>query len=454
MADPVAAAPSAWALPLPMRALLLLGLGLGTAGLLVWGSAQGPLGTTGRQLAAVLAATAAGAAAVLWVLLDRRFESLGLVWVLALALLLRLVAVQAAPLLEDDHWRYLWDGLRTATALDPYRLPPSAFFGDSTLTPAWQAVLSGINNPDIPTIYGPVLQGLFAAAHALTPARVGGLQALLLLLDLLLLGLMARLGAPRRALLVYALHPLVLKEAMASAHPDGLLSLLLLLALLAWQRRRALLLGLAMGTALCTKVAALVVLPGLLLPLRGRSWRWGAAVLSGTAVAVALFYLPFWWGGGSDAAALGTFGREWRFNPLLYRAVEALLPPGAARPAAALLIAAGVLGLVWRWQRRPQAAQDPPPLDLALLLLLLLSPVLNPWYWLWLLPLALLRGQGWLAAATLAAPLAHLNSTVLGEAGLVPLGLSASPYAVIGPATALQVLALGAAWWWRRRLAL
>lgn len=403
---------------------------------------------------AVLAAGALGGVAVLWVLLERRFDSVPMLWVMALAVMLRLVAVQAEPLLEDDHYRYLWDGLRTAAGLDPYRLPPSAFFGDTRLAPAWQAVLSGINNPELPTIYGPVLQWLFAAAHALTPARVQGVQALLLLLDMALLALMAQQGAPRRALLVYALHPLVLKEAMASAHPDGLVALLMLLALLAWRQRHALALGLALGLALCTKVSALVVLPMLLRPAQGRPRGWAARVLVAGGLAVVLLYLPFWWVGGSDATALGTFGREWRFNPLLYRAVEALLPSVAVRPAAALLIVTGVLLLAWRCRPGGRSNQDTPPLDLALLLLLLLSPVVNPWYWLWLLPLALYRGQGWLAAAMLAAPLAHLNSTVLREASVRLFDLPSAPYSVIWPAALLQCLALALAWVYRRRLSM
>ena len=432
--------------------MVLALLGLAAAGLLAWGGAPGPQGTAARQLGAVLVATAGGGAAVLWVLLDRRFDAAPLRAVLLLALLLRLLSLQGQPLLEDDHYRYLWDGLRTATGLDPYRLPPSAYFGDTTLAPAWQAVLSGINNPELTTIYGPVLQALFAAAHALAPAQVQGVQGLLLLLDMAVLALMAQQHTPRRALLVYALHPLVLKEAMANAHPDGLLALLLFLALLAWRQRRALALGLALGAAVCTKVAALVVLPFLLWPPGRRPWAWLVRVLAAGGLTVVLLYLPFWWAGGSDAAALGAFGSAWRFNPLLYRVVEVLLPPAAARPAAALLIGAGVLLLVCDWRGGLRQQRRQPPLDQALLLLLLLSPVLNPWYWLWLLPLALHRGQGWLAAAALAAPLAHLNSTVLAEAGLLRLDLTSAPYAVLWPAVLLQVFALGLAWAFRRRL--
>ena len=447
-------------------ALGLAALGLANALLLVWGSAQGTTGDTARQLAAVLASTGLGAAALLWIALDSRFARLPLRWVLVLALLLRLVAIQASPLLEDDHFRYLWDGLRTATGLDPYRLPPSAFFGDPALAPQWQDVLSGINNPDTPTLYGPVLQGLFALAHLWAPAKVHAIQALLLALDMTVLALLAHQGVSVRGLLVYAVHPLVLKEAMASAHPDGLVALLLLLALLAWQQRRATVVGAMLGLAVCAKVAALVALPMLLLPprqpagaavqQRGAGKGWLLCAMAGFCVTVGVLYLPFWWVGGSDAAGLATFGGEWRFNPLLYRLIELLVPAPAARPVAGLLIAAGIAGLVWRWRDAARTMPGPtlPPLDSALVLLILLSPVVNPWYWLWALALSLRRGQGWLAAAAVAAPLAHLNSTVLAQTTITFFGLPDGAYAVVWPALAGQLLALGLAWRWRRRLQL
>ena len=59
-----------------------------------------------------------------------------------------------------------------------------------------------------------------------------------------------------RWLLAYALHPMILKEAMVSAHPDGLVAVWLLLALLAWRRERLFFTGLLLGLAVATKVAA------------------------------------------------------------------------------------------------------------------------------------------------------------------------------------------------------
>ena len=458
-----------------IAASCIAALGIANALVLVWGGAHGATGSSARQLIAVLVGTSLGGAAVLWIALDQRLARLPVRWVLGLAFGLRLIAIQASPLLEDDHYRYLWDGLRTATALDPYRLPPSAFFGASALSPAWQDVLSGINNPDVPTLYGPVLQWLFAAAHLLLPGDVFAIQALLLVVDMAVLSLLAQQGVGTRGVLLLAVHPLVLKEAMASAHPDGLVALLLLLALTAWQGRRAAVMGVMLGLAVCAKVAALVVLPLLLLapprpavggpvPQADALGDWPLRAMAGFCLTAVALYLPFAWVGGSDASGLAIFGSQWRYNPLLYRLVELVVPAAATRLAAGLLIGAGVAVLAWRWRigtrrnrnrnRNRSGNLTLPPLSNALVLLILLSPVVNPWYWLWALALSVRLGQGWLAVAAATAPLAYLNSTVLAETTLTSFRLPEGPFAVAWPAVAAQLLALGLAWRWRRRLRL
>jgi hypothetical protein len=437
---------------------------------LLWGGDGGSSGSALQQLVAVLLACSLGAGAVLWVVLDHRFEHWRWRWIFGLALLLRLIAIQAPPLLEDDHYRYLWDGLRTATALDPYRLPPSAFFGDAALAPVWQQVLSGINNPDVPTLYGPVLQALFAVAYGVAPAEVGAIKFILLVLDMVALALLARLGAGKPAVLILAVHPLVLKEAMASVHPDGIVALFLLMACFAWQRRSPVWMGITMALAVCTKVAALVALPLLLLrPMARRrtptpTYGLGSArcllpTLAGFALTVAVLYAPFAWRGGSELAGLATFAQQWRFNPLLYQVIAAVTPASAVRPVTAVSFVVLWACIAGRWQRQAQSrfqAKVPasPPLDQALLLLLLLSPVVNPWYWLWLLALSLHRGQAWPAVAVSFAPLAYLNSTVLGEAGLWGAELASMPYSVWWPASLMQALILFAAWRWRHHLVL
>lgn len=411
--------------------------------LLVWGSAPGA--SAAQQLMAVLAGAAVGSAALLWLALDARFDRVRVPSIVVLALLLRVIAACASPLLEDDHHRYLWDGWRTATALDPYTLAPSAWFGDSSLPQRWQDILSAINHPDIPTIYGPVLQALFALSHVIAPAELWPLKALLVAADMAIVWLLARQGVGARWLLAYALHPLVLKEAMASAHPDALVALLLLLTLMARQHRRAVMVGILLGVAVGAKVAALVVLPLLIFAPPQRcdgpprdALRWALSVGAASTATLALLYLPFYAGGGSDAAALAVFSAQWRFNPLLYRVIEAALPAAAVRPAAALLVIVGVAVITWGWNRR--RAPRAPPLHAALALLLLLSPVVNPWYWLWVLALAVFMRRASVLAIGAVAALSYLNSSVVTSLG------DLAPFTVPWPLGLAQVVVFVAAW--------
>ena len=404
------------------------------------------------QLSVVVCAAALGSLALLWIALDGRLSRTPWWWIFGLALALRLIAVQAEPLLEDDHYRYLWDGLRTAQHFDPYRFAPSAFFAAPELSPLWHDVLSGINNPGVATIYGPVLQWLFALAHLLAPGRVGAIQGLLLLVDLGCMALLAQRGVGARWLLAYAVHPVILKEAMASAHPDGLVALWLLLALLTWQRGRMHWTGALLGLAVATKVAALVALPLFFFaPRRGRpSWRSSGALALGFVAALGLAYGPFVAFSGSDFVGLSTFAAHWRFNPLLYRVVEAGVPSGMARPVALVLIAVGVTAVVWHW--RAQSGEGDnfalPPVDSVLLVLILLAPVVNPWYALWALAPAIAARRPLVAVMGCVGVLAYFNGSVLHEAGWVAEAGRAAPFAVAWPIALVQLAALACAAVW------
>ena len=142
---------------------------------------------------------------------------------------------------------------------------------------------------------------------------------------------------------------------------------------------------------------------------------------------------------------MSVFGTTWRFNPLLYRVVEAVLPTAAARPAAALLIIAGIAAIAWRWRRQTRHEPNlPPPLDAALALLLLLSPVVNPWYWLWVLALAVYLRRASVLAIGAVSALSYVNGSVLAaQAGL-------APFVVPWPLALAQLTVFFAAWQMQR----
>ena len=101
-------------------------------------------------------------------------------------------AAWSAPLAPgDDYERYIWDGAVTAAGINPYRHSPQEAREAGPDDPALAAlgrdgrgVLGRINHAHLRTIYPPVAQGLFAAAHLLALFRVAGLRIVLLAMDI------------------------------------------------------------------------------------------------------------------------------------------------------------------------------------------------------------------------------------------------------------------------------
>lgn len=303
------------------------------------------------------------------------------------AVVLRLTVAFAPPLLSGDVYRYLRDGGELAAGHDPYARAP---LGDAR-----------INHPEIPTIYPPLAEILFAAAHTLPLWRL-----LMIAADVAIVLLM-----PPQFAMAYATLPMAILEGTWSAHVEVAAGLLLLVAL----TRDS---GLAAGAAAGIKIIPAAALPALFR----RSDRRGRFA----AAAAAAFLLPFipFAVAGPVMPGMRDYATRWIFNAPAYEIVRAFvwrLPlkevwtavkdPLGLEPIAPvvyrhlyadfvtrclLAVLAFVLILLARRASDGVAA------------LLLCSPALHPWYWLALVPVAFVeRRRIWIAFA-LCAPFSYL----------------------------------------------
>lgn len=317
------------------------------------------------------------------------------------ALAFRAIGVAGEPLLEDDYYRYLWDGRTVSEGGSPYASPPSTSFGDE-LPPRFEEILDRVSYPDVATVYGPLCQFVFAAGFAIAPGETWPLQAFFAFCDFALALLLARRVRPVW-LLALAWNPLAIKEFAFTAHPDALGVALAFGACLACAAGRWPLGAAALALAASAKVFALALAP-LVLLLNLRAWLFFA----GTLALVTLPFLPEnpWAPAGLHAMAAG-----WRFNAPLF---EGFAQAGFAEFASGALraLAGAVFSLVvavWslhRWRARDASIPDGAALFGALLAL---SPVVNPWYVAWLLPFAALQRRRWpfVAAACSLASYGH-----------------------------------------------
>ena len=324
------------------------------------------------------------------------------------AVVFRLCGLAGGPFFEDDFFRYLWDGYRFATAGTPYGVAPEAFFVDPGVPAAFQSVLDRINSPDLPTIYGPTTQLVFLVGYWLQPANVGALQSIIILIDLATVGLLLRL-APSRNVLLYAWCPLVVKEIAFTAHPEGIGVCLLMAAIVLARERHWRSTALCLGLAAGAKIFALVLAPLVLLRARLAHWLL-------FAVTLAVLYAPFALTGGTDLDSLFVFAREWEFNSAAF----GLLSTGLPR-----LETMAVLGLAFVafWMRQAMHLYRHPGTviprgDWIFGAFLVVSPVINPWYLLWLLPFAAIFPSAWAWTASVAVLLAYITGINLNASEL------------------------------------
>lgn len=296
-------------------------------------------------------------------------------WLLLAAAAVRLPLVGTPPLLSDDLYRYLFEGLALAAGHNPFVDAPATLVG---LDDALQAK---VNHPQIPTVYPPLALWWFRLlALGGTPTTV---QAATALVDLAVPW--ALLIATRRAwpAWIYALHPLPALEAACGGHIDVPAIAAAAVAVAAWRR------GHPLGAWWALAAGGLVkLLPATLLPV---VWsrlprRWAQLVAIG-ALAVALA-LPVLSAGPDLLQGAGAYTRHWAFNGCVYPWLE---PLGSAVRWPMIALGAGVgLGALRR-------SADPGAVWATVgATFVLLSPTVHPWYVLWALVPSLLCGRrGW-----------------------------------------------------------
>jgi len=162
----------------------------------------------------------------------------------------------------------------------------------------------------------------------------------------------------------------------------------------------AVLLALAVGV----KVFAWLLLPFLLYRQKLRIW----LILLASLL---LLYTPFLFHSGSEFFALRTFAEQWQFNPALFALALPWLPQFEARLLLGACLGIFLLCYWLRYIRQLQPSQ-PRPIprgDLIFGALLLVSPVINAWYLLWVLPFAVLQRNYWPWVSSVALLLSYLT---------------------------------------------
>jgi hypothetical protein len=303
--------------------------------------------------------------------------------------------VLAPPLFSRDVYSYFAQGRVVASGQDPYETGVAVIDGwfEDGVDPMWA---------ETPTPYGPFWL-LFARGVAAFAPEQPALAALLFRLSALaglalLVIYLPRLAVahgidPAPALWLGVLNPLVVMHVVSGAHNDALMIGLIVMGFALASERRgptgAILGVVAIALAAAIKPIALLALPFVGLIWAGVTAGWGARIRAwflALLITIAVFAVASVLAGVGPGwiAALGTPGevRTW-LSPAT--AIGMLI--GMATTATGLTIDDALVVTITRTLGTIAAL-------VIVAWLILLGPVIQPWYLLWILPLFAATGLG------------------------------------------------------------
>ena len=223
--------------------------------------------------------------------LPGRWRWVELAIILLGALVLRLLLLPQFPMpgISRDAWRYIWCARVLLHGYSPYVHAP----GETIFLPLRDFIFTNMRFRNVPTIYLPVAQGVYALSYLLAPSNLVALKGIFLLCDLVTCGaltwLLACKGLDPRHVIIYAWCPLPIVEYALQGHVDPLTIMFTVLAVLcstSTKHGARVLTGILIGLGALTKIYPIILLA---VVLRRRDW----SLLAACGVTILAGYLPF-----------------------------------------------------------------------------------------------------------------------------------------------------------------
>ena len=314
--------------------------------------------------------------------------------IIIFALFFRIILWLSPPALSDDIYRYLWEGRLVSMDINPFEYAPDAPQLEHMRD---QDIFPQINHKNFVTIYPPLTQFIFSLSLQLHPSiKMMNLTFLIFdVLTMIVLMLTLRsLTIDLTRIIIYAWNPLIIMEFAGSGHLDSVAIFFLMLSFYLFIKGKGVSSILSLALSFLGKLLALIFLPFILQKKKVLS-----TVLFVAVICVA--YLPFLGAGTKLFQSLIIYSNEWVFNGSLYPLFIWVLPsPATARGMSAILFVL-TIGVLFFWYRKRHLDADKGSIYIigfiGLGLLLLVTPVLHPWYVCWIVPfLVIYPNRAWI----------------------------------------------------------
>jgi hypothetical protein len=313
-------------------------------------------------------------------------------WWLGVGVLARVILLFSFPGLSDDIYRFFWDGSLTLSGISPYSGTPMDLIGAAEAPAGLSTIFPLLNSPAYHTIYPPLCQLFFFLGALFSRGDIDVFVVLLKLIFLVCEGgslwLLYRILTDtnrQRAILIYALNPLVLVELMGNLHFEALMILLMLATFRLLQKKRVFASAGLFTLAVATKILPLIILPFFWKRMDFKKIITFIAIVT---ILGSVLFLPIFIGRaeGGFITSLDLYFRRFEFNASLYYILRwmgslyigynpiAIIGPLTAMIGVVLILLAAIR------ERSATFANMPLVIIVTFSLYFLCATTVHPWY--------------------------------------------------------------------------
>ncbi len=297
---------------------------------------------------------------------------------IAATVVIRIIFLFSQPVGSDDVYRYMWDGKTQDAGINPYLYKPV----DEKLNFLHSDILPlKMNFREMKTIYFPLSQWLFYVGYKLSGESVWAYKLLLLLSEILTLFLLfkilGKLNVDKKYLLIYALAPLPIIQFALDAHLDGFGLPLLLAFIYFYLNDKKILSAIFLGLSFSIKPVGILILP--ILFLREKKITEKLLMVTVPFIAFGIQFLPYIFTSNPFEAFI-IYTRNWFYNGLVFNLLNSIIHNNqTTRLWCSLLL---IISLVPVYFSKKIFIDK---IYFAVMLLMIFSPVVHPWYISWVL---------------------------------------------------------------------
>lgn len=388
--------------------------------------------------------------AIIYFIKKQAFLQLSLVAILVFGLTLRLSMFISTPVLEDDFYRYLWDGACLANRINPFLYSPQEILDAAEsekklptkileLSKESGEIINRINHPYVRTIYPFITQMFFALSYLIHPWDITAWRLILLIIDVLnfflLLKILQKNKDSIQWLIIYWWNPLIINEIFNSGHMDILIFPFLLSSLLFLAKKREIISTAFLALACGVKIWPAIYFPLILKPVLRKPLK-AILVVSVFTVIIFTLFAPTQFYIHPESSAFANYSQRWELNDSIFKIILWLnqiflnlleIHSGHAQLTSRIFVFTLIMAftLVLIFKKTYSENQIYRQGLFIISAIFLLSPTQFPWYYIWLLPFLTIQPKFSLLALTPLLSLYYLRYyfAALGNVQLFDYGI-------------------------------